>query len=370
MKRLAAIFSLLLFITAAEGFSYLLMKSARTVPLEAFDGIRLGHFVLNLKPNYTGAFRTEEFDTIIKTNSGQYREEKDFKLKDLNVAFFGDSFTFGHGVNAGDRYTDLFSSYFPGVEAASLSYAAGFEPEHYEFFFNAHPDLAPKLTVVGLYLGNDLDSDVRETVIEKSGEGEIIDVRLPYREIYEGQVINVSTGSLRPLRWLAKHSYFFRYALSTINQSRYRAYLFDRSDVVPNTFNSVETEKGQFGGLAFRALDSLVRLQSVVAQRGGRLAVLIIPQNYFFSSAANLHLNPTLIGEKDKLVAGDNVKKAVMDFCVRASLSCLDPSPVLSEHDYFRSDAHWNRRGHATVAKFLAEQVAMTGGIAARPLPR
>lgn len=370
MHRLAAIFSLLLFAIAAEGASYLLTKGARTEPLQLFEGIRLGDFVLTMKSNYTGAFRTEEFDTTIKTNEGRYREEKDFDLKDLDVAFFGDSFTFGHGVNAVERYTDVFSSAFPGVKTASLAYAAGFEPEHYEYFFNAHPELAPKLVVVGLYLGNDLDSDVRETTIEKSPDGRITDVRIPYREVFEGQLINVSTGKLRFLRELAKHSYFMRYVLSTINQSRYRTYLFDQSAVVPNTFNTVETEKGQFGELAFRALDSLVRLQTAVAQRGGRLAVLIIPQNFFFTSTANLHLNVALLGEREKLIRGDNIKSAVVDFCARVSLFCLDPSSVLSEEDYFRSDAHWTRKGHAKIAAYLSEQVAAAGGIAGPQIAR
>ncbi len=363
MNRLAAIFSLLLFIAAVESLSYLLIGGTRVGLIE---GIRLGDFVLAMTPNYSGTHRTQEFDTNIDINAGRYREDRNFDLKDLDVAFFGDSFTFGHGVNTGDRYTDLFAAAFPEIKAASLGYAAGLQPEHYEFFFNAHPELTPKLGVVGLYLGNDLESDVNETVIHKSLEGRIIDVSLPYRDVFEGWPVNASTGRLGFVRDLAKHSYFVRYALSTINHSRYRDFLFDPDTVVPNTVNTVEIEKGQFGALAFRALDSLSRLQTELARRGGRLIVLVIPQNYFVTASANLHLNPILLGERERLIHGDNIKTAVLNFCARASLICLDPSPVLSESDYFRFDAHWTPRGHLTIAKFLVEQVTMAGGITAK----
>src|SRR5262249_40992832 len=156
------------------------------INLAVFDGIRIDDGVYTLKRNYTEQWRTDEFDVVVATNSDGFREDQDFSLKDLDVAFFGDSFTFGWGVNSDQRYTNIFAKYFPDRIVASLAYVSGFQPEHYEFYLNSHRALAPKLAVVGLYLGNDLESDVRETWINKSQDGRIYDVQLPNRDIFRG----------------------------------------------------------------------------------------------------------------------------------------------------------------------------------------
>src|SRR5262249_25103823 len=101
------------------------------------------------------------------------------------------------------------AKYFPDRKIASLAYASGFQPEHYEFYFNSHHALAPKLVVVGLYLGNDLESDVRETWIHKSQDGRIDDIRLPYRGVFRGELVNASNYRFQGMSFAARHSFFF-----------------------------------------------------------------------------------------------------------------------------------------------------------------
>ena len=101
--------------------------------LSVFEGIRLDDSVLTLKRKYSARWINDEFDVLVTINSGGFREDKDFELKQLDVAFFGDSFTFGQGAKANERYSSVFAQYFPDRKIASLAYASGFEPEHYEF---------------------------------------------------------------------------------------------------------------------------------------------------------------------------------------------------------------------------------------------
>jgi hypothetical protein len=75
----------------------------------------------------------------------------------------------------------------------------------------------------------------------------------------------------------AKHSFFVRYALSQVNHSRFRGYLFDPQSVVLNAPNSPDTERGHFGELGIRALESLVRFNTTIKERGGALVIVIIP---------------------------------------------------------------------------------------------
>jgi hypothetical protein len=353
-KLFGILFAFLFFAALAEGGGYALSQYSSASVLTVFNGIRLDDSVFTLKRHYTQRWRTGEFDITVSTNSGGFRENKDFSLNEIDVAFFGDSFTFGYGVNSDERYTNIFAKYFPDQRVASLAYVCGFQPEHYEFYLNTHRELAPKLAVVGLYLGNDLDSDVRETWIHKSQDGRIDDVRLPYRGVFKGYLTNSSNYRFQFLPFAAEHSYFFRYALSRLNQTKLRGYLFDPKAVILNTPNSVDTERGHFDELNLRALDSLVRLGSIVKERGGRLIVLIIPQNYYVTSKGTLDIRPELSAEIPTLIKGSNIRNAVKAFCRESSLECLDPVGLLSPEDYFM-DGHWTASGHAKVGKFLAK---------------
>ena len=98
----------------------------------------------------------------------------------------GDSFTFGHGVNVYDRYSNVTARQYPEMTIVSLSYNNGFQPEHYEYFLDRHPEISPKILFIGLYLGNDLDSDLNETRIERASDGKILQLELPYRDVYRG----------------------------------------------------------------------------------------------------------------------------------------------------------------------------------------
>jgi hypothetical protein len=53
--------------------------------------------VFKAKANYRGQW--PGFNVSVRTNSQGYREDFDFKDKDVDVAFMGDSFTFGWGVD-------------------------------------------------------------------------------------------------------------------------------------------------------------------------------------------------------------------------------------------------------------------------------
>jgi hypothetical protein len=124
-----------------------------------------------VKPNLNLRWSTDEFDVAVRTNSAGYREDFEFSLADVEIALMGDSFTLGHGVEAEERYTALFAGRMKGSidpkRIVSLSRNNGFQPEHYEYFLKKHPELRPKSIVVGLYLGNDLEPDVKETRFDR-----------------------------------------------------------------------------------------------------------------------------------------------------------------------------------------------------------
>jgi hypothetical protein len=120
-----------------------------------------------LRENHSGRLATGEFDTRININSLGYRG-KDFnaaKGDARRVLVIGDSFTFGWGVNDEETYPsrlqDLLAAQAPStrIEVINAGFAACYSPDTYYLYLKTEGlALQPDLIVVGIFVGNDLDS--------------------------------------------------------------------------------------------------------------------------------------------------------------------------------------------------------------------
>ena len=310
-------------------------------------------YVIPIRENIKVQWKMSEFSVEVRTNNFGLREDFNITLPEVLIAFFGDSFTFGHGVNVEERYTNIYASHFPKMKSKiiSLSYKNGFQPEHYEFYFRNNTTLNPKKVVVGLYLGNDLETDILETVYDHS----INKLELPYRKIFlKGQWGNNRSRYRYPLNTFADTSNFVEFFLKIINRTALRDKLFRNSFNGTNSVNSVEMDKGNIDLRNNRAMQSLLRLNSLVKKRGGEMTIVIIPQNYFFKNS-NPHINPDLKKNIDEIRNGKSLLTEVISFCRKFDLDCFNTRPILNEQDYFPGDGHWNASGHRKVGKALIE---------------
>jgi hypothetical protein len=314
--------------------------------------------VLPVKENVSIHWRTDEFSVTINTNNRGLREKYDVENKDVDVAFFGDSFAFGHGVEGIDRYSYIFSQdpFFLKSKVVNFSYINGFQPEHYEYYLRNNVDLHPKHVIIGLYLGNDLGSDIEETKYDWKNNS----LEIPYRFIArDGTFYNNPMVYKFPLNHLVKASYFVTLFIKTIGKTHYRSYLFnDKLKNPVNQPNEVELELGKETLTKNRAILSLARIQKIINERGGKLTIILIPQNFFFNSditAAHIHIN--LKNRINEVTQGYNILKATKDVCEKLSLDCYDPSAILKEWHYFKEDAHWNSEGHFIVGSVLAKYI-------------
>jgi hypothetical protein len=156
---------------------------------------------------------------------------------------------------------------------------------------------------------------------------------------------------------LARHSYAVRALLLALGRSdAWHDYLVARNPGAypPNSTNSLATELGRFDEFSNRALDSLVRIDAMVKERGGELIVLVIPQNFYVGPARHPHIGARNVARIDEIVREGGLKAAILRWCARARLVCLDPSPILRSEDYFPLDGHWNASGHRKVGAWLA----------------
>jgi len=300
-------------------------------------------------------WKSKEFDVAVNTNQRGMREPFEVEDREVDVAFFGDSYTFGHGVEWKERYTTVFaaSPYFSGSTGVSFSYLNGFQPEHYEYFLRVRTELRPKHVILGLYLGNDLGADVRETRYDAVANT----LAIPFECVLDNGAMAIHPRAYRfPLDRLFLKSQFATLLVKAFAKTPCRDHLFARGVAVVNQPNAVELETGATDLAQNRAMVSLVRIKKIVEDRGGRLTVLLIPQNYFFG-APNPHIRDGLKNHIQEIVQGPNILKSVKETCHQFGLTYYDPTAVLSRKDFFEIDGHWNAGGHGKIGNALADYI-------------
>jgi hypothetical protein len=330
--------------------------------------------VLDVKQNFRQMWRAPEFTVAIRTGGAGFREDREVDLGDVDVAFFGDSFVFGHGVEQDERLSDAVARRLSDEVVVSLAYGNGFAPSHYRIYAERHPELRPRLAVVGLYLGNDLDADMRETrVVADPGTG-LRRVVLPFRSITPQGHLMHHPAVLRPAARVARDCCALgRFLVGLLNRSERRAMLFEGRlrDRPPNSPNPRELDLGTLLPTALEALEDVVGLRDLVATRGGRTVVLLIPQNFYVARNARPHGRLTAI-EVQRLRRKRPLQRRILAWCARRDLDCLDATPGLAAHPraeelYFREDAHWTARGHAAAAAILLDHLGLRAGPTGEP---
>jgi hypothetical protein len=307
--------------------------------------------IVPVKENYESRWAYREFNVSVRINERGQRENNLYENKDVDVAFFGDSFTFGHGVEVEERYSNVFADSLQNFNVANYAYLSGFQPEHYEYFVRNNTDLRPKHLIVGMYIGNDMGSDILETNYDRAANT----LEIPMRMISdEGSIYNAPSLYVFPINKLIKVSYFTKLVVKMVNRSHYRDLLFE--NLLPNAPNSVALETGKESLTENRGIVALKELDKLMKKRGGKLTVVLIPQNYFFSKK-NPHIHPELKDKIEEVISGDNSYKAIKSELTSLEIDYLDPIPVLDEASYFDEDAHWNKIGHDKVGKALADHI-------------
>jgi hypothetical protein len=316
--------------------------------------------VLRTRRNFEGHWTASDFDISIRTNARGYREDRNFEDADVDVAFMGDSFTFGQGVNVEERYSNKAAAMLPGQTVVSLSYNNGFQPEHYEYFLQQHPALKPKVLFVGLYLGNDLDSDLKETLIDRDAAGNITRLQIPYRTAYKGVLVNAPNYIFDWLSTFVRETNIGKLVGMRINaSSTWRKRLMK---VLPHSDNTLAVENGELDSTNYRAIFALKRISEIVRARGGVTHVLLIPQNFLVGDVKHPHMSRKLRDRATEIRERGGLRKTILNACAADNLSCHDLALQLTPQDYLPDDGHWNAEGHAKAGNYAAELVKKNMG--------
>ena len=325
-----------------------------------------------LRPGYRGRLATDEFDTTVRINARGYRGEEfsSQRTDGFRILAIGDSFTFGWGVEDTETYASQLKQLLsvrdpsPAIDVINAGFAAGYSPDTY-YLYLKREGLAvnPDLVIVGVYVGNDLDSPAafENEWLEQDADG------LPLRILNRNSHVvgNMLLPRDVPLRYrvpLLHRLHLFQGVAdlwwmvraaqrsSLLGAATLHAASSANDESVPYIYRTTYAERTN---TVMRRVESLFRgMKSVAAEAQVPLLFMIIPEQVQMSTAAFSGLPAEI----------DKPQRLLREFFDREHLPYIDLLPSLREAAaggalYFPRDGHWNAAGHAAGARQLVDAV-------------
>jgi carbamoyltransferase len=310
-----------------------------------------------LIPNSRARLASIEFDTTISVNPQGLRMSRDIEFRTESnrrrILVFGNSFTFGHGVEATDRFTEGIESIVDGVEVVNFGISATGTDQHYLLYHEYGARFDADLVVL-CYLVNHIQRNTMRYISGRfkprfeliDGDLELINVPVPTGptpdrlEDRTGPALR-GTGIPIPFkRFLRQHSEFYKFVRDRIGNSVHR---FLQTN--PNPFPEY-----RFDSEAWRITDALFEKFSREVKDDGKeflLVILPVPEFLYVD-----HLNNRPF---EMLVdSGARHGFPVLNLLPKLKNSAADSGQRL----YYETDSHWNPEGHAAAAKIIAAFLA------------
>ena len=308
---------------------------------------------IGFKTGFRQQWTTPEFSVQVKLNNVGLRENDDYHGESIDIGCYGDSFTFGHGVEHGERYSDLLREYFPSKRIVSFSYKNGWTTPHYFLFMKRHPEMLPKVGILGLFLGNDLTCDMEECQLIVDNEGELQRIRPLVRRVdRRGFLVNRDVDLFVQLGGSCATG---ELAMRVLNRLGFQRPMVSGANVYPElTF-----DQGYLEATNIQALEFVKRMHDHFHSNGRRLIVMLIPWSYYVNGYPSYH-PPRIAAEIRRNQA---LPRTVTKWLTARGVEVVDSVPPLTvaertgKRTYFLRDAHWNKVGHAVAAQLLADQI-------------
>lgn len=237
-------------------------------------------------------------------------------LAQADVVVFGDSFSFGHGADDRDMYTEFCG----GLRVKSIG-SDGYDMVHGLLWMQRlAPELAGKLVVWFVYYGNDL----HENLLPNMGK-----YRMPYvRQRGEDGGWEVVTDHVSPEPWP------FR------SPTSYHPIMADFSCPTP------------FSRRVFSACEYLVSEAHAICERAGaQLAVVGVPDRVQLTRRGRAKL--ARLAPRGQEFDVHRPDKQLGEICRRLDIPFVPLSAQLTARDYLVHDIHWRRSGHRKVGAVL-----------------
>jgi lysophospholipase L1-like esterase len=266
----------------------------------------------------------------------------------VDILAVGDSFVYGQMVEDHEAWTALIEQALPGVRVLNLGLIGGAPQQYFRIYETFGLALAPKVLLVGLFLGNDLwDAQKFHDWWKAGGKG-----AFPEFERDE------TTGDV--LGWVARtvqNLYLFA-LLKDLRASYQSGRVFsgktielapgERIQLVPSLLSQMAAyarpERPEFTLI----LETLERVQTLAAQHQTHSVIL------FFPSKEEVYL--PLLGEQAPDLAESFLPKLEERDIAYLNLGPLFRERALARQKlFFEVDGHPNARGYALIAEAVLQ---------------
>lgn len=353
------------------------MAEFRSNALPIYDTAADGRpFTLRPNLDYVARFNcgwTLECSMRIKLNDWGLRENRstaELLAHESKILFMGDSFTFGYGVEQGERYSDLLNTVLnQKATAFSAGYSDGYSPVDYVVYLKTfYETLKPDMVVLGFFPENDLVHEVRARVLTRNERNEIISSKLADGfAVVDGYIARGSESGLTKAfvygkNWLWEHLAFYRLIEGARNALRYKLHPERQSELLPRAlfgeFLDSEKDETETTLGAIKAMDDFLR------RRGKTLVVFHIPSPFQVSRYYDrIYDRPGYMVSPDLREKARQVlqpQTMLVRWFQENGIIYIDPTKEFRRREglgaklYFDSDGHWTRDGHRAAFEVLS----------------
>lgn len=335
---LQCLLSLLLSLAAAEAFCrYIEPESQRLLAVRNQFADYRYHPKLGweLIPDRDFIFERSEFKTTIHSNHDSMRYRDVGPKHGLRIAVLGDSFTWGHGVEQQDRYTDLLEK-ATGVEILNFGVTAYGTLQYYllmDKVLSFHPDVV----IIATFPQNDMIDNLSNFKYQ---------AYKPYAVLENGKLVLKGIPVPKITRFgLQLRPWYTSYALGRYLQSCFEYAFPNWASAPPSGAPAIRGETSVTEGTLYNTPQSPAAVNAALINQ----ALLKAIKEKVEAAHAQM-LIFELYGKADM------TRNSFRDLITRQAknldipLAILPPVPL---EDFYMEDSHWRPPGHIKAANFL-----------------
>lgn len=330
MKRRALfVATVLIALTTAEAVARFILPAPITTayPIWRIPG---DDRALTLRPNLNLTLTHPDFTMHVRTDSEGVRLPRQGQS---GIVAFGDSQTFGYGVEGWERWTD-------GLGALNLGYTGGTSPVDYVVALK-HLREIPRVVLVGLFPENDYDYDVEHRDFAMDRNGDIPYVTLKHLTVRDGYLVT-DQPSIPLKKWAWMHSALYR-AGSALRPRAQGELPWVLTHSEPDFYHTM-------------MFHSLRQMHKWLTPRGSRLVVVHLPSSIQVAARYDRFYAQGygLSGPFDDVRATLEPQRTLKPLFDSLGIVYIDPTEALRQADrdramYFAHDGHFTVAGHQVV---------------------
>lgn len=309
-------------------------------PLRAFHefDLTLGHRGRKLISEH---FKRPEFDVLITHDENGFRHQEyqnKASLCEHDVFVFGDSFTWGWGVDQGEGFTDGMSLLMPAYCVHNYGIdSTGTAVQYILFDKEVKKSVKPGDTVVVMFFENDFDDNVYAAEV-KNGQVELLKRKRPSDRFID--------------RNLKKISYFYNFMAYKIDVFQLNRKRKKEISIARDLMTSGGQDPRNIMEKHF-----LTALKKACADLKANFLLVYIP--------GQAELSESDIMKPEALANEQAYRKALFSIADSLDIKTLDLLPYFLEYKNnnnnrvltFKRDEHWNPIGHKLAAKIISDYI-------------